>query len=173
MRPWRPGGSVSSEKWNGRRRLAERTPAENSAPWQEDTNVDNNNSLRTSAQGLIVLGIDIGSTGAIAALTGAGDLIAVHDMPTLRDGPAGRPAVNGPLLAEIVAKSHATIAFVEFVAARPTDGPTGAFAFGRSRGLDRRRLRRPWANCELPDASGVEAQRRHCAWQGRRKRRRT
>ena len=82
-----------------------------------------------------ILSIDIGAVGAVAVLTGDGDLVAVHDMPVLLDGPSGRRAVNGPLLAEIVANSHASRAFVEFVGARPKEGPVGAFAFGRSRGV--------------------------------------
>ena len=68
-------------------------------------------------------------------IDGAGNLIGVEDMPCLKDGPAGRRNVNAPLLASIVFKSHATCAFVEFVGARPGEGATGAFAFGRSRGV--------------------------------------
>jgi crossover junction endodeoxyribonuclease RuvC len=64
-----------------------------------------------------------------------GEFIDVLDMLCLRDGPSGRRAVNAPLLAEIVARSHATGAFVEYVGARPGEGPTGAFSFGRSRGV--------------------------------------
>ncbi len=82
-----------------------------------------------------VLGIDIGVSGAIALLDASGELREVFDMPVLADGPAGRRNVNGPLLAEIVAKSHATLAFVEYVGARPGEGAVGAFAFGRSRGV--------------------------------------
>jgi hypothetical protein len=40
-----------------------------------------------------------------------------------------------PLLAEIIFRSHATAAFVEFVGARPGEGAVGAFSFGRSRGV--------------------------------------
>ena len=36
-----------------------------------------------------IIGIDIGSQGAIALLTPAGDLLEVVDMPILRDGPKG------------------------------------------------------------------------------------
>jgi crossover junction endodeoxyribonuclease RuvC len=39
------------------------------------------------------------------------------------------------LLAAIVFKSHADLAFVESVNARPGESPTAAFAFGRSRGV--------------------------------------
>jgi hypothetical protein len=45
-----------------------------------------------------IIGIDIGSQGAIAFLTPAGDLLEVVDMPTLKDGPAGRRNVNAPLI---------------------------------------------------------------------------
>jgi crossover junction endodeoxyribonuclease RuvC len=83
----------------------------------------------------VILGIDIGNRGAIALITASGGLEAVWDMPCLNDGPAGRRTVNAPLLAEIVAKAHATHAFVEFVAARPGEGAVGAFSFGRSRGV--------------------------------------
>jgi crossover junction endodeoxyribonuclease RuvC len=82
-----------------------------------------------------VLSIDIGVAGAIALLAAEGQLLEVFDMPVLNDGPAGRRAVNAPLLAEIVFKSHATRAFIEFVGARPGEGAVGAFAFGRSRGV--------------------------------------
>src|SRR5271165_1073952 len=83
----------------------------------------------------VMLGIDIGAQGAIALLTSEVDLIEVHDMPCLNDGPAGRRAVNPALLAEIVAKSHATRAYVEYVGARPGEGAVQGFAFGRSRGV--------------------------------------
>src|SRR3984893_6120973 len=83
----------------------------------------------------MILGIDIGVTGGVAILSASGELIEVHAMPCLADGPAGRRAVNGPLLASIVFASHAAAAFVEGVNARPGEGAVGAFAFGRSRGV--------------------------------------
>ena len=83
----------------------------------------------------VILGIDIGACGAIAMLGLAGELLDVVDMPVLNDGPSGRRAVNPPLLAEIVFKSHASKAYVELVGARPGEGAVGAFAFGRSRGV--------------------------------------
>jgi hypothetical protein len=51
--------------------------------------------------------IDIGTCGALALLSPQGDLLEVVDMPVLRDGPKGRPAVNAPLLAEVVYRWHA------------------------------------------------------------------
>ena len=85
--------------------------------------------------GSSIIGIDIGSQGAVALVTPAGDLLEVIDMPILRDGPKGRPNVSAAILADIVLKMQATMAYVEFVGARPGEGPTGAFAFGRSRGV--------------------------------------
>jgi crossover junction endodeoxyribonuclease RuvC len=83
----------------------------------------------------LFLGVDIGVTGAIAILADSGELVAVHEMPCLHDGPAGRRNINAPLLASIVFASHATKAFVEHVSARPGEGAVGAFSFGRSRGV--------------------------------------
>ncbi|WP_034996688.1 hypothetical protein [Beijerinckia mobilis] len=83
----------------------------------------------------LFLGVDIGAQGAIAIVTADGKLLDIQDMPVLRDGPANRRAVNGPLLVDIIFKSHANCAFVEHVAARPGEGAVGAFAFGRSRGV--------------------------------------
>lgn len=82
-----------------------------------------------------VLGIDPGLSGAVAVVSSAGDLLDVHDMPVLRDGAKGRATVNAPLLAEIIRKTGATTAYVEFVGARPGEGAVGAFAFGRCRGV--------------------------------------
>jgi crossover junction endodeoxyribonuclease RuvC len=83
----------------------------------------------------MIIGIDIGVQGAIAILDPSGALVEIHDMPVLKDGPAGRRAVNAPLFASIIFKSHADHAFVESVNARPGEGAVGAFAFGRARGL--------------------------------------
>ena len=115
-----------------------------------------------------VIGIDIGSQGAIALLTPAGDLLEVVDMPILRDGPKGRPNVSAALLADIVLKMQAAMAFVEFVGARPGEGAVGAFAFGRSPRRHRRRLWRCWRSAELPDARPSEATGRDSSGEGRR-----
>jgi hypothetical protein len=83
----------------------------------------------------VVLGVDIGARGAIALFSGAEELLSVEDMSCLDNGTAGRRSVNAPLLAEIIGKSHAREAFVEFVGTRPGEGAVGAFAFGQSRGV--------------------------------------
>ncbi|MGO9773698.1 MAG: hypothetical protein ACLPSW_29965 [Roseiarcus sp.] len=82
-----------------------------------------------------VIGVDRGVHGALALLSRAGELLALADMPTLHDGPAGRATVNAPLLADLLARWHASRAYVELVNARPGEGAVGAFSFGRSRGL--------------------------------------
>ena len=56
-------------------------------------------------------------------------------MPVLNDGPAGRPAVNAALLAQMVRSWSPAIAYVEYVGARPGEAAPGAFAFGRCRGV--------------------------------------
>ena len=88
-----------------------------------------------SSRAYVILGVDVGAAGALAVLTPEGELIEALDMPCLNDGPAGRRAVNGPLLAELIAKANASMAYVELVGARPGEGAVGAFAFGRSRGV--------------------------------------
>jgi crossover junction endodeoxyribonuclease RuvC len=82
----------------------------------------------------LILAIDIGLTGAGAIFEGDKP-VEIFDMPVLADGPASRRTINGPLLAELVYKSHALRAFVETVGPRPGEGAVGAFAFGRSRGI--------------------------------------
>lgn len=81
-----------------------------------------------------VIGIDPGAHGAIAVLDETGALLEVVDMPSTAEA-NGRTATNAPLLAAILARSHARIAFCEFVGARPTDAKVAAFSFGRARGV--------------------------------------
>ena len=80
-----------------------------------------------------IIGLDPGAHGAIAELDEDGDLLQIHDMPSLDEG-NGRPATNAPLLAAILAKMDARVIYCELVSARPTDARVAAFAFGRARG---------------------------------------
>src|SRR5208283_889798 len=89
---------------------------------------------REGAMSAPVIGIDPGGHGAIAVLTENGALLDVVDMPATREA-NGRTATNAPLLAGILARTHARIVFCEFVGARPTDAKVAAFAFGRARGV--------------------------------------
>ena len=80
-----------------------------------------------------ILGIDIEVRGAVAILDEAGKLVE-HACPA--NGPSGRQTISAALLAGIIRETHAVCrAFVEHVSARPGEAVTGAFAFGRSRGV--------------------------------------
>jgi crossover junction endodeoxyribonuclease RuvC len=81
-----------------------------------------------------IIGIDPGAHGAIAVMNEGGDLLEVLDMPSTPEA-NGRTATNAPLFAGILARTHARIAFWEFVGARPTDAKVAAFTFGRARGV--------------------------------------
>jgi crossover junction endodeoxyribonuclease RuvC len=90
--------------------------------------------VSAAAMDAVVLGIDPGAHGAIAGLDGSGNLLWVEDMPSTPEA-NGRPATNAPLLARILARTQARVAFCEFVGARPTDAKSSAFSFGRARGV--------------------------------------
>jgi crossover junction endodeoxyribonuclease RuvC len=83
---------------------------------------------------MTILGSDPGAHGAVAVLDEGGELLEVLDMPSTPEA-NGRSATNAPLLAGILGRTHARIAFCEFVGARPTDAKVAAFAFGRARGV--------------------------------------
>jgi crossover junction endodeoxyribonuclease RuvC len=91
-------------------------------------------NVSAAAMDAVVVGIDPGAHGAIAVLTEAGQLLGMFDMPSTTEA-NGRTATNAPLLAGILARTHARVAFCEFVGARPTDAKVAAFAFGRARGV--------------------------------------
>ena len=88
-----------------------------------------------SGRSALVLGVDIGNSGGLALVTSAGELVRVAPMPVLHDGPKGRPTVNAPLLAALVARWAPASAFIEMVGPRPGEAAGGAFSFGRARGL--------------------------------------
>jgi hypothetical protein len=117
----------------------------------------------------MIIGIDIGSRGGLALLNPQGELIEVANMPILRDGPKGRPAVNAPILADLVFRWHASHAFVEHVGARPGEGAVGAFAFGRSRGVVEGVLGRTYSSTpgnivDVLDADAQELQANGWVW---------
>ena len=74
---------------------------------------------------MTILGIDPGAHGAVAGLDETGSLLWIEDIPVTREA-NGRSATNAPLLAGILARTHARIAFCEFVGARPTDAKVAA-----------------------------------------------
>jgi crossover junction endodeoxyribonuclease RuvC len=80
-----------------------------------------------------VIGIDPGAHGAVVGLDDSGQISWIEDTPSTTEA-NGRTATNAPLLAGILARAQARVAFCEFVGARPTDAKAAAFAFGRARG---------------------------------------
>ena len=103
----RRGGGVRGESFKCRASNAERAAGLRHAAGGSPISMPGSiryqsTALSVADQGSIILGIDIGASGAIALLTGAGELVDVFDMPVLADGPSGRRAVNAPLLAEII-----------------------------------------------------------------------
>jgi len=84
----------------------------------------------------VTLGIDCGLNGAIAVLVD-GQLLSVHDMPTLTVdiNKKSKRQVSPQLLAEIIGNLKPDQAIVERPAARPGQGVTAMFGFGRSLGV--------------------------------------
>jgi hypothetical protein len=76
---------------------------------------------------MTILGIDPGKSGAVAVLDEGGELLKVHDTPSTLE-PNGRSATNAPLLASILARSHARIAYGEFVGAKWRRSPSAGLA---------------------------------------------
>lgn len=86
---------------------------------------------------MIILGIDPGLNGAIAAYNTDTGEVTVEDMPTVevtRNGKKKRE-VSPQLLSNIIAKAYARTAVVERVGAMPGQGVTSVFSFGRSVGV--------------------------------------
>ena len=82
----------------------------------------------------VVIGIDPGLSGALAALDAEGRVVEVLDLPTLETG-NGRRTVNALALRELLqALPPIRASWIESVAAMPTDSRVAAFAFGRSVG---------------------------------------
>lgn len=81
----------------------------------------------------VVLGIDPGACGAIAVFED-GKLVAVSDMPTVRDG-KGKTRVDAAALGTLLAERRADVAVVERVGAMPGQGVTSMFSFGLACGI--------------------------------------
>ena len=83
-----------------------------------------------------IIGIDCGLNGAIAVLDD-GKLVLVRDMPTLTVdiNKKSKRQVSPQLLAEIIGNFKPDQAIVERPAARPGQGVTAMFGFGRSLGV--------------------------------------
>ena len=84
------------------------------------------------------LGIDPGLDGAIGVLRDD-DTLAVHDIPTLKVGSAGKRVVDHAALATLLDVIHRggcpALAVIEQVASSPQMGVSSAFAFGDGYGV--------------------------------------
>ena len=94
-----------------------------------------------------VLGIDVGLNGAIA-LVEDGQLLEVHDMPTvsLERNNKTKRMVNAQALALIIRRAKADAAYLERLNAMPGQGVTSMFSMGQSLGVVLGVL----AACEVP-----------------------
>jgi crossover junction endodeoxyribonuclease RuvC len=83
-----------------------------------------------------VLGIDIGLDGAIALIEN-GDLLEVHDMPTvtLERNNKSKRMVNAAELARLVRQAAPGCAYLERLNAMPGQGVTSMFSMGQSLGV--------------------------------------
>lgn len=85
---------------------------------------------------MLVAGIDVGLTGAVAVLDGT-RLLTVFDLPTVqeRHGSGTRSRIAPALLHdELVGDMQIGVAFVEHVTASPQMGTVSAFRFGEAFG---------------------------------------
>ena len=85
-----------------------------------------------------IVGIDVGVYGALAFLdTEDARSIEIVDMPVLavKRGKGTKPHVNAVLLAQELRVREVDEAWVEITGARPGQGVTSMFSFGRSTGI--------------------------------------
>lgn len=89
----------------------------------------------------LILGIDIGLTGAIAALNEAGVFVDLFDMPTMSNGKGSariKQQVNAVALEKYLSKlvndSMHIVAFLENVSSMPGQGVSSVFSFGHTLG---------------------------------------
>lgn len=86
----------------------------------------------------IILGVDPGVHGALALVDRAGRLLTVDDVPSYerKRGKRMVTEISLPALAQLVeaAALHHTLAYFERVGARPGQGVSSMFAFGRATG---------------------------------------
>ncbi len=94
-----------------------------------------------------ILGIDVGLNGAIA-LMADGQLLEVHDMPTvtLERNNKTKRMVNAQALSLIIRGAKADAAYLERLNAMPGQGVTSMFSMGQSLGVVLGIL----AACEVP-----------------------
>jgi hypothetical protein len=118
-----------------------------------------------------VLGIDIGLASAIALIAESGELIEIHDMPTLEDGPRNRATINAPLLAAMSRRAAQRAPMSNGSGRGP---PTAAWALSLSatpKGASEGVLAAGGVPVTFLTPPKLETARRHRAGQGRGERR--
>lgn len=89
--------------------------------------------ILTGAECRIILGIDPGISGCIAALDDAGRLIDFLQMPTMQLSKGRR--INAAALAGWIRQLNAVNCYFEKVGAMPGQGVSSTFSFGHSAGI--------------------------------------
>lgn len=84
----------------------------------------------------MILGVDVGVSGAVAILDGS-KLIKVFDMPTMTMTISGKKKkrIDARALHELLSGVVVDHAFIEIVNARPNQGVSSMFAFGQASGI--------------------------------------
>ncbi len=81
----------------------------------------------------IVIGVDPGATGALAAITTTGQLLEIEDMPMVDSD------VVGPLvwswISDVTTGRDCVLTVIEHVHAMPKQGVSSSFRFGRGKGV--------------------------------------
>lgn len=89
----------------------------------------------------MIIGVDVGKSGALALLNNDGSIVEIHDMPVkeVMVGTKERSEVDAVVLAEILftwmRQFPEVRAIIEHVSSMPSDGHVGAFRFGESYGI--------------------------------------
>tara|TARA_R100000329_G_scaffold93506_1_gene77896 strand:- start:5437 stop:5934 length:498 start_codon:yes stop_codon:yes gene_type:complete len=81
---------------------------------------------------MIIWGVDIGINGALTMFDVNGGLLEIHDMPIVETNK--KKLVSAHLLTNIL-KEHYGKVYIEKVGARPGQGVSSMFSFGRSAGV--------------------------------------
>jgi len=84
-----------------------------------------------------IVGIDPGASGALAFFDDEKCVLEIHDMPVLvvkRNGKLKRE-VSTPIVAGLLRKYEPTHAYLELVGARPGQGVSSMYQFGRTVGM--------------------------------------
>lgn len=89
--------------------------------------------LRSQMSDRIILGIDPGAGGALAWVSGDGNLIEVADMPVIEV--RGKRRICAPSLAQLFDKRAVSLVAIEGVGSMPGQGVASSFAFGYSAGI--------------------------------------